>query len=159
MVDIVYTLKAIFRRNTVAVLGKGDAGNAKVVAASKSVTARADGDTMKMIRVPSTARLASSSFIHWDDLDSAGAPTMDVGVAPVDSNFVADPDALLAGLDITAAGSNVLISNHANYGKPLWEQAGLATDPGGQIDIFVSFVDATTNITGDVTLEITYTLD
>jgi len=159
MVDLVYTLTADFRRDTVATLGKGDAGNTKTVAASKSVTARTANDTMKMMRVPSNARMHSSSFVHWDDLDSAGSPTMDVGVAPVDSNFTADPNALLDALDITSAGTNILISNHANYGKRIWEQAGLATDPGGELDIYVSFVDASTNITGDVTIELTYTLD
>jgi hypothetical protein len=41
----------------------------------------------------------------------------------------------------------------------LWELAGLAADPGGELDIYASFVDAVTNVTGDVTLEVEYTLD
>jgi len=161
MVDIVYTLTATFRRDTVATLGKGDAGNLKFVTATRSVTARADGDTMKMMRLPSAARISGLSNVDWDDLDSAGAPTMDVGVASVGNNITTnDPNGLSDAHDITSAGSENLIDNHADYGKALWEfVSGLTEDPGGELDIYVSFVDATTNITGDVTVEVAYTLD
>lgn len=159
MTDLTYTLRADVRRQSVATIGQGEAGNVKAVAVSKSVTARTAGDTMKMLRMPSNARIHRSSQVAWDDLASAGAPTMDVGVGSVDSNITSDPDALLNGLDVTGAGTNNLVSDHADYGKPLWELAGLSSDPGGELDIYVSFVDAATNVTGDVTLEVYYTLD
>jgi hypothetical protein len=109
--------------------------------------------------MPSNARIHGDSLVSFDDLASSGAPTMDIGVGSVDANITSDPDALLAGVDVTSAGTAALISNHANYGKMLWELAGLAADPGGELDIYASFVDAVTNVTGDVTLEVEYTLD
>lgn len=159
MTDTSYTLRADVRRKSVATIGVGEAGNVKKVATSKSVTARSDGDTMKLLTLPSTARIHGDSLVSWDDLASSGAPTMDVGVGSVDSNITSDPDALLAGLDVTSAGTNALVSDHADYGKMLWELAGLSEDPSGELDIYVSFVDAATNVTGDVTLEVEYTLD
>lgn len=159
MTDLTYTLKSDVRRKSPAVIGPGEAGNVKKVATSKSVTARSANDTMKLLTLPADARIHGDSLVSWDDLASTGAPTMDIGVAPVDSNITADPDALLAGLDVTAAGTNKLVSDHANYGKMLWEIAGLSENPGGALDIYASFVDAATNVTGDVTLEVEYTLD
>ena len=53
-----------------------------------------------------------------------------------------------------------MIKDHANYGKQAWEYvSGLTADPSGFLDIYVSFVDANTNATGDVTLEVVYSVD
>lgn len=159
MTDVAYDLRSDVRRANEAIIGQGEAGNQKVVYASKSVTARADGDTLKMLRVPSNARIGAGSTVYWDDLETTNSPTMDVGVGSVDNNITSDPDALLAGLDVTSAGSSALIADHANYGKQLWELAGLSEDPNGPLDIYFSFVDAATDTTGDVTLKLEYTLD
>ena len=159
MADLDYTLRSDIRRDNVATIGSGEAGNTKKVATTKSVTARSDGDTLKLLTLPSNARIHGDSLVSWDDLASSGSPTMDIGIGSVDSNLTSDPDALLNGLDVTGAGTNKLVSDHANYGKKLWELAGLSSDPGGEIDIYASFVDAATNVTGDVTLEVEYTLD
>lgn len=160
MTDLTYTLRGDVRRANVATLGSGESGNVKKIAVSKSVTARANGDTLKLVRMPTRARIHGDSLVSWDDLASSGTPTMDIGVASVDGNITSDPDALLAGLAVsTGAGTNKLVSDHANYGKMLWELAGLSSDPGGELDIYASFVDAATNVTGDVTLEVEYTLD
>lgn len=164
MTDVTYTLKADLRRDADMPVGKGEACNAKVICATKSVTARTAGHTMKMIRLPSNARISGLSQVYWDDLANTGSPTLDIGVAPVEdaANAVtADPDALNDGLDIAAAaGSARIVKDHANYGKKLWEYvSGLTADPNMLMDIYVSFVDANTNVTGDVTLEVVYTLD
>lgn len=165
MADVVYTLNAVVRRTAAdAVVGQGEAGNLKVITATRSVTARTANNTMRMVRLPSRARMHGLSRVHWDDLASAGAPTLDIGVGPVgDVNNVitADADALNDGLDLaTAAGTALMIKDHANYGRQLWEYvAGLTSDPGGLLDIYVSFVDANTNATGDVTLEVAFTID
>lgn len=161
MSDLTYTLKADVRRNAVATIGAGEAGNLKVIAATKSVTARTQNDTMKMLRLPSNARISGLSHVAFDDLETTTTnATMDIGVASVDSNVTSDPDALNNGLAISAAGTAKVIADHANYGKQLWEfVSGVTSDPGGELDIYVSFVDAATNATGDVTLEIAYTLD
>jgi hypothetical protein len=159
MTDLSYTLKADVRRANPNTLGQGEAGNLKYVSASKSVTARSDGDTLKFLRLPSNARISGQSELHNDDLASTGAPTIDIGVGSVDSNITSDPDAINNGLDAATAGTNKVIADHANYGKRLWELAGLSEDPKGELDVYVSFVDAATNVTGDVTLEVYYTLD
>lgn len=162
MPDISYTLKGTVRRNAVdAVYGKGEAANLKVLTITRSATARTANDTLKFIRLPSNARIHGLSKVYWDDLASTGSPTLDMGVGSVDSNITSDPDALTDGLDIAAAaGSAALIKDHANYGKQLWEYvSGQTTDPGGMLDIYGSFVDANTNTTGDVTLEVVFSFD
>lgn len=165
--DLTYTLKATVRRNAAdAVFASGEAANLKSITVTKSVTARTANDTLKVIRMPAIARISGLSTIYWDDLHAgAGSPTMDVGIAPVNDRagtYTADPDALNDGIDIkTAAGSAALIKDHANYGKTLWELFGLTTppEPGQMLDIYVSFVDNATDTTGDVTLDLLYTLD
>lgn len=165
MSDVTYTLTGTVRRNAAdAVVGRGDSGMLKSVVTTKSVTARSANDTMKMLRLPSHARISGLSKVYWDDLASSGAPTLDIGVAPVGDSanaITADPDALNDGLDIAAAaGSAALIKDHANYGKQLWEYvSGLTSDPACQMDVYVSFVDAATNATGDVTTEVVFSID
>lgn len=165
MSDVTYTLKATPRASAAnAVIGKGDGQNIKTSIATRSVTARTANDTMKMVRLHSSARICGNSYVHWDDLASTGSPTLDIGVAPVDDSanaITADPDALNDGLDVaTAAGSARVVKDHANYGKQLWEYvSGLTSDPNCLMDVYVSFVDANTNTTGDVTLELVYFFD
>lgn len=161
MTDISYTLKANVRRKSPATIGQGEAGNLKVVAATKSVTARTENDTLKMLRLPSNARISGLSHVAFDDLETSTTnATADIGVGSVDSNITSDPDALNDGLAISAAGTAKLVKDHANYGKQLWEFVnGLTEDPGGELDIYVTFEDAATNATGDLTVEVAYTLD
>lgn len=164
MATVSYTLKSTVKRNAAdAIPGPGEGTNLKYLVATKSVTARTAGHTMKIATLPSNARLAGSSLISFDDLASSGSPTLDAGIAansdPANA-YTADPDALNDGIDIaTAAGTAKLIKDHANYGKALWELFGLTSDPGILLDIYVSFVDANTNATGDVTVEIFYFFD
>lgn len=164
MATVSYTLKATVRRNAAdAIPGPGEGTNLKYLSATKSVTARTAGHTMKVATLPSNARLAGRSLISWDDIASTGSPTLDAGIAAnsdPSNTYTADPDALTDGLDLaTAAGTGNLIKDHANYGKALWELFGLTSDPGILLDIYLSFVDANTNVTGDVTVEMYYYFD
>lgn len=167
MSDVSYTLKADVRRAAAdAVPGKGEGPNLKTLIATKSVTARTNGHTMRMVRLPSNARLSTLSKLYFDDLASSGSPTIDIGIAPVNdaANAVtADPDALNDGIDVftsATGGSANVIKDHANAGKQLWEYvSGLTQDPNCMLDIYVSFVDANTNVTGDVTLEAVFYFD
>jgi len=163
MSEVTYTLAATPRNNAYdAVPGTGESTSGKYLVATKSVTARTEDDTMKVITLPSNARLAGTSKLSWDDLASAESPTMDAGLAPASdyaNDYTADPDALSAGHDVTSAGTGLMIADHANYGKPLWELMGETEDPGILIDIYLSFVDAATNVTGDVTAEVSYYFD
>lgn len=161
MSDINYKLKTDFHRGALATIGAGESGNTKTVCASLSVTARADGDTILLLRVPSIARLHSTSTVYWDQLATSGAATLNIGVASVDNNLEKNlPDSLVTGLDVaTGAGDKKIVTDHANYGKPLWEIAGLKEDPRGELDIFATVKSAVTNQVGDLTIELVYTLD
>lgn len=155
--------KTVARRGVVAAHGHGGAGNVKCVtftfevgaADSATSTYTVDGD------FPSNARILGKSFIGWDDLASAGSPTLDVGVKSGTAAVTADPDALNDGLDAaTATASTPLIKDKANYGKRLWEfVSGQASDPGDTLKIYVSLLDADVNVGGTVTGEVYYTLD
>jgi hypothetical protein len=117
--------------------------------------------TIHLARIPSNARIAGISKLYFDDLASSGSPTLDIGVYPIRSaDFTADPDALNDGIDVaTAAGSAAVVKDIANYGKRLWEIAGLTADPKCDMDIKVAVLDAATNATGTVTLELFYAYD
>lgn len=117
--------------------------------------------TVHLARIPSNARMSGLSKIYFDDLASTGSPTLDIGVFPVRSaDFTADADALNDGIDVaSAAGSAAVIKDIANYGKMLWEIAGLSADPKCDMDIKASVLDAATNATGTVTLELFYAYD
>lgn len=163
MSNVSYTLAATSRRNAYdAVPGPGEGTNLKYLCATKSVTARTAGNTMKIATLPSSARLAGPSKLSWDDLATTGAPTLDAGIAANNdphNDYTADPDALTNGLALATAGTSLMIGDHAKYGKTLWELFGLTEDPGILLDIYVSFLDAATNTTGDVTAEIYYYFD
>ena len=162
MGTVSYTIKSDARRNAYdAIPGPGEGTTLKHLCVTKSVTARTANDTLKVATLPSSARIAGSSLISFDDLASSGSPTLDAGIAPnedVNNTYTADADALNDGIDVTSAGTAKLIKDHADYGKPLWELFGLSEDPGILLDVYFSFVDAATNVTGDVTTEIYYSL-
>lgn len=161
MADITYTLTATERRNTAGgIYGKGDAANAKSISITRNVTAQSQNSTIFFKRIPSNARISGISKIHWDDLDNTNSLTLDVGLASVDSNITSDPDALNDGLDATSAGSGDLIKDHANFGKQAWEFVnGVTEDPRGLLDIYVTLADAASDVTGDITIELVYTID
>lgn len=163
MTDVSYTTTATVRRAAAdAVPGKGDGPNLKIVSATKSLASPAQNSTHKFIRLDSSARLHALSRIYWGDFSSAASPTIDVGLASVNNNFgAAVPTALvidLAGATATPAGSSLLLAP-ANSGKMLWELAGLATDPGGQIDIYATIMDAAGNLTADITMDVVFSVD
>lgn len=138
-------------------------GMVRVWSETASVVASDATSTVLLARIPSNARILGASRLAWDDLASAGAPTLDIGIfGPTGRALITDdPDALNDGLDpAAAAGSAAVIKDHANYGKRLWEfVAGQTSDPKCDLDIKVSILDAATNQTGDVSLELFYTLD
>lgn len=161
MADISYTDDATLRRNdTSPVLGKGDAGNVKVVTATVEVATGATGATYKLARIPAAARIAGQSSLYWDDLATSGSPDLDIGLASVDSNITSDPDALNDGLDASATGTSLVVKDRANYGKRAWEFVnGQTTDPKGELDVYLSTTTAAVNAAGTVTLELYYYLD
>lgn len=161
MADVTYTAKATVRRdNASPVLGKGESGSAKIVTTTVEVATGTTGKTYKFARIPSDARISGLSAIYWDDLATSGAPDLDFGLASVGSNITSDPDALNDGLDGSATGTSALVKNRANYGKRAWEFVnGQTTDPGGELDIYMTTTTASINQAGTVTIDLVYSLD
>ena len=164
MADITYTAKATERKASPGTVpGKGNANALQVLGTADHILgAVASGVTVKMCRIPSNARISSISKVEWDDLTTTGAPTLDIGLASVDSNVTSDPDALSNGHDVTGTGASALVAvARAEWGKPAWDFVATATaDPGGELDVYGSIKDAATaGLTGTVSIEIYGYLD
>ncbi|MBN9000358.1 MAG: hypothetical protein J0H54_13515, partial [Rhizobiales bacterium] len=106
---------------------------------SKISIANGDSANSKLYlgRVPSNARILPSSTLYHEGVTSVN--DFDVG-------FDNDADALVDGADISTAGTKSLVSAIAtgNLGKRAWEMAGLASDPGGRLDVFATMKVAAT---------------
>lgn len=109
------------------------------------------GSVYSLCNLPSNAIIHGMSRVKWDDLASTGAPTVDIGIT-------GDADAINDTLNVTAAGSADLLKDHANAGKPLWQVAGLSADPGGEIKMTASLVDAAANTGGTISACIVYSM-
>jgi len=148
--------------NPVTVGDPGEAGGRVRVWTETVEVGAADSatSTYTLARIPSNARILGSSKLYWDDLASAGSPTLDIGVFVVRTgDFTSDADALNDGLDaatVMNTGTNV-IKDKANYGKMVWEFInGQTTDPNCDVYIKVSLLDADVNVGGTMTLELLY---
>lgn len=161
MTDLTYTGTGTFRRANTTTLGKGDAGNVKNFTSVIEVAAGATvGQTWKVGRIPSGARLTGACELYWDDLSTA-SPDLDFGLASVDSNITSDPDAINDGLDAGTASAGVkMIKTIDNIGKHAWELVnGQTTDPGGELDIYMSMTVSAADTGGTVVADVYYTLD
>lgn len=122
-------------------------GNA-VAVASSSVDA-----TYQLVRVPSNAKVKELRF----ESAAQGAGKFDIGVYYATDGQVGQPTALLAAAAISQAlfasaidcASAVAITNVTNESgtytiekrnQPLWQAAGLSSDPGGAFDIVATVV-------------------
>lgn len=162
MADLTYTYKSTERRDsTGAVAAKGPSFSVKAITTTIELAASASGSTVKVARIPSNARICGASTLYFDDLATSGSPTLDIGLGSVDSNVTSDPDALNDGIGVSsAAGSSAVVKDIANYGKRAWEFVnGQSTDPGGELDVYISVKDAATNAAGSVSCELFYVVD
>ena len=146
-----------------ATIGQGIVSSVKVAQAHVTVGAADSAtSTYSMVYIPSNARILGASRLHYDDLATSGSPTLDIGLFAVNGNITSDADALNDGLDAGAASgaSAAVVKDKANYGKRAWEfVSGQSTDPGGQLLVKVSLLDADVNQGGDMFLELFYSLD
>jgi hypothetical protein len=121
------------------------------------------GRTIEFGRIPSNARVLGISKLYWDDLATSGSPTLDLGLAAVDGNLANadDPNALYDGGDVTSASTGVVFPTAIDsIGLPAWDfVASEASDPGGQLSVYGSMVDAPVNKAGTVTIEMYYVVD
>jgi len=161
MTDLTYNGTATVQRSNTATLGKGDSGTVKSVSALIEIAAGATvGQTFKLARIPSNARLTGSSELYWDDLSTA-SPDLDIGLASVDSNVTSDPDAINDGLDGGTASAGVkMIKTINNIGTPAWDYvSGVTEDPGGELDVYLSVTGVALDVGGTVVADLYYTLD
>jgi hypothetical protein len=121
--------------------------------------------TYHMARLPSNARILGTSRIWWDDLATAGSPTIDIGVYPIRTgDFTGDDDALNDGLAVATANTTgvAVVKDMANYGKRVWEFInGQTADPKCDVDVKLVIRDAalTAAGAGTITMEIHYAVD
>lgn len=139
--------------------GKG-AGYRAVEIDDFATVAAGDSSTSKylLFRVPSTIRV-KDLWIEWAALGGAAAADFglyyasrkeDVGAGSV-AGAVLDADFFASAVSLVAAGGPTNITNESGVyttalrDNPLWEAAGLATDPGGKFDIVATLTaDAVT---------------
>lgn len=137
-------------------------GTGVMIDATVEVAAAANADSRYTgFRLPTRARIhGGSSRLVWDDLASSGSPTLDIGIAPVDANVTLDEDAINDGLALSSASTgSYFIKDAANWGKYLWEVAGLSSDPGGFVDIILTIKDAAANDGGTISMTVCYTTE
>ena len=118
--------------------------------------------TYRLARLPAAARLTSLCVFHHDDLASAGAPVMDVGVFnPAGKTGITDDDdALIGGGSVATAAAVAFPADIAKVGRRLWEfVAGQTADPRHELEIRATLKTAAANTGGTLTLELFYTVD
>ena len=151
------------RANLLAAASNGPAYSVKTLCSTIELGASASGTTINFGYIPSDARILPSSMLYWDDLATAGSPTLDLGLAAVDGNLVNanDPDAIGNGFGLSSAGTgSSAMSEIANAGLPAWDLvASESSDPGGVLKVYGSVADAATTATGTITLELFYYVD
>ena len=129
------------------------------------VTAAAADDSNSRYRL---ARVPSNCIVRQVILSSiaqGGSAAANVGVyrATADGGAVVDDDLFAAGISVVSAVAHTDITNQStNYTaakreQPLWQAAGLTSDPGGDLDI-VAAPSATFTNGGAIAVLVEYVL-
>lgn len=111
--------------------------------------------------VPADAILdATDSLITFDAI--TGVTSADIGVNYPNGGAVISANCLAAAHDIHLAGNTSLaaatgsgVATAANKAKRLWQLAGLAANPGGNLALWLT-INAAATATGNVKAEIEY---
>lgn len=118
------------------------------------------GSTWCMARLPSNARIFGSSKISHDALGATTA-ALGIGLAPIRTgDFTSSPSGINTAIVASTAGTKDLIADRANWGKRLYEYAGLSTDPKCDMDVKV-YIEGAVHLSsgsGTVTVEIDYSV-
>ena len=116
----------------------------------------ADGSTYRLARVPSNAVLDTIT-IKNDAI--TGGTDFFLGFYDINDGAAIDADALLGTTSLASAGDidGLGSINIANFGKEVWELAGLTEDPYKLVDIVLTGNTVGT-ATGTVTAIVKYTL-
>lgn len=148
-------------KNAAVVVGRPVDSNTEVVPGVRTCAVNAAGASTSTLdfnlRVPTDARVLPTSKVYNDVLGTTTSTiNINLGYKGVNGNT---PDALTAfntnilmGAASPAYG-NAVLSAKSKYGQKIWEIAGLASDPGGFVDIVGTIKGAATTSTGLVTLD------
>lgn len=150
----------------------GGAAPLKVVSSGSVVAIAADSidTTYQFVRVPSTAKIQAL----WFESAAQGAGVIDIGAYYATDGLIGKPLTLLAAnaidqdffgtlVSVAALSQPTNIINESGTNtpakrvQPLWQALGLATDPGGNIDICGTVTTAITTGTGSMGMTIFYT--
>lgn len=117
-------------------------GDLKEASSAATVSAtQASGDTIRLVRVPSNARV-SQVLLSTGDATTAGAINIGVWQTSENGGAVVDADLFASALALTGGPFNNSDQTfesgeytYAESAKPLWEVLGLTSDPGRYYDI------------------------
>lgn len=129
------------------------------------VTAAAADDTSsryKMVRVPTNAFVRA---VYLSSVAQGGSGAVNVGVYRTAGDGGAAVDATFFGsaVSVVSAISRIDVTNEsttntaAKREQPLWQAAGLTSDPGGYLDVVIAPSASLTN-GGAIALEVQYTV-
>lgn len=98
------------------------------------------GDVMRIVRLPSSARVVNIEVSESAGAGAAAVSNIGVYETPANGGAVIDVDCIAAGFvqtGLLTGGINAVtgIAGQVQGDRPLWELAGLSSDPGGDFDI------------------------
>lgn len=119
-------------------------------------------DILKIAPLPSNARVISIQMSNTDGDAGDNNGTFDLGL--YQDGTALDADVFVANGTTLQAASNRTelldpVDLDADFGKRLWEQGDLSSDPGGLIDICLTFDSANIDQTIDIAFVIMYVVD
>lgn len=116
----------------------------------------ANGDSIASViyfgQVPSSARILPASILYHEAI--TGVSDFDIGLKYGDT---VDADVLADGVTIASAGTKSVMTSvsAANRGKYVWQLLGLASDPGGLVDV-IGTLNAAASAAGLVQMYLQY---
>lgn len=140
-------------------------GIAHVAKSVATVSAtQADDDTIRMVRVPSNARI-DAVLLTTGDATTAGAINIGVWQTTENGGAVVDVDLFASALALTGGpfvrSDQTFESGEYTYAescKPLWEVLGLTTDPGREYDIVCEVSTTGNGMDTTMVLEVHYVI-
>lgn len=139
------------------------AGVAKVAKSAATVSAtQASGDTIRLVRVPSNARI-DAVLLSTGDATTAGAINIGVWQTADNGGAVVDADLFASALALTGGPFNRSDQTwesgeytHAESCKPLWEVLGLSADSNRDYDIVAEVSTTGNGMDTTIALEVHY---
>ena len=138
---------------------------ASLLSAVGFVTAAAADDAASRYRACALPSNAVVRAVYLSSVAQGGSGAVDVGVYRATADGGAAVSAALFGsaVSVVSAVSRLDVTNEstnytaANREKPLWEAAGLTSDPGGELDVVIAPTAALTT-GGAIGVEVQYVI-